>query len=209
LESLLLKLKDRLSQKLPGAPSQAKMAPKNRNRLTLDAIEKRGYKQSAVLILFCLDANNELFIPLIERPAYQGFHSAQVGLPGGKRDPMDASLMATALRECHEEIGIGDNIQVAGELTMLEIPVSGYYLHPFVGVCMDPQPALVPNAREVKKIIQLKISDLLNEATVSFGMLEAGSLPVEVPHFAVNGYQVWGATAMVLSELKELLKSIF
>jgi 8-oxo-dGTP pyrophosphatase MutT (NUDIX family) len=208
LELLTDRLKKALEQTLPGADAQYEMAPFHRSRLELEDIQPGTYRPSAVMIVFCQDKNARLFLPLTERPAYKGAHSAQISLPGGKLDPSDIDLEATAIRECEEEIGL-TNIQVIGKLTPLYIPVSAFLVHPFVGVYPDPEPQLIHHEREVKTILRLYVDDLMNGNIMGEGTVEVmDNLKIRTPWYTVEQHKVWGATAMVLSELKAVLKTI-
>lgn len=194
----------RLAAGLPGREAQYRMAPVNRSRETLD-ISGANYRPSAVLVLFCQDANGRLFLPLIERMVYSGVHSGQVALPGGKFEERDGNLQNTALRECREEIGI-EGAEVLGQLTQLHIPVSGFMVQPFLGVYRPPAPEFIGQEREVKKLINLEVAHLLSPGIVKTGQVNLpNNLKMQVPYFDVNGHMVWGATAMILSELKEVL----
>jgi 8-oxo-dGTP pyrophosphatase MutT (NUDIX family) len=209
LELLTDKLKDALARELPGADAQYLMAPFHRNRIEAETLKVEQYRPSAVMILFCRDKEDKLFIPLTERASYNGAHSAQISLPGGKYDESDLDYAATAKRECEEEIGIKE-VEVIGKLTSLFIPVSSFLVHPFVGICPLKDPVMVHHEREVKTILRLYVGDLLNDKmVVQKGTIELfNNLKIETPWFDVNGYKVWGATAMILSELKQLMRSI-
>lgn len=207
LEQIINRLKKALTQTLPGSEAQYKMAPLHRARIEAEALKAKNYRPSAVMILFCQDENETPFIPLTERMAYNGVHSGQVSLPGGKFDLQDTDLMQTAIRECYEEIGIKD-LEVIGRLTELYIPVSGFLVHPFIGVSKLKNPAMKNQEREVKTILKLDLDELLNDAIVKNGTIELDeNLKIKTPWFDVNGYKVWGATAMILSELKELMRT--
>jgi 8-oxo-dGTP pyrophosphatase MutT (NUDIX family) len=201
-------MKSKLAGILPGQDAQYLMAPFHRERLELDSIKTGNYRPSAVMVLFCMNENDELFIPLIERMAYNGVHSAQISLPGGKFEPADENLQQTAVRECFEEIGV-NAIDVIGNLTQLHIPVSGFLVQPVVGICTINNPPMISQEREVKTILKLKLETLLNSDTVKQGVIEtAQNMRIKTPYFDVENNKVWGATAMILSELKELLKTI-
>jgi 8-oxo-dGTP pyrophosphatase MutT (NUDIX family) len=208
LELLTDKLKQALTQTLPGVDAQYLMAPLHRNRIEVETLKVEQYRPSAVLIVFCRDKNNKLFIPLTERPSYNGAHSGQISLPGGKYDEQDVDLETTAKRECEEEIGIKD-VEVIGKLTSLYIPVSSFLVHPFVGICPVKDPVMVHHEREVKTILRLYVDDLMNENIIGKGTIEVfNNLKIQTPWFEVDGHKVWGATAMMLSELKQLIRSI-
>ena len=198
-----------LQKALPGEDAQYRMAPLHRKNLVEEALKAGQYRPSAVMLLFCLNSNNEVFIPLIERMAYNGVHSAQISLPGGKFEQGDDNLQNTAIRECFEEIGIKD-IEVIGQLTQLYIPVSNFLVQPFIGVCKIKDPVMVNQEREVKSILRLKIDTLLDSGTVKAGSIAMpGNLNIKAPYFELEDNKIWGATAMILSELKEILASIF
>jgi 8-oxo-dGTP pyrophosphatase MutT (NUDIX family) len=207
LEQLINRLKNGLSRPLPGIQAQYLMAPMLRERIEPGSLKEGQYRPSAVMILFCEDEENDIFIPLTERMSYQGVHSAQVSLPGGKYEPYDENLMNTAMRECYEEIGIKD-LEVIGKLTQLFIPVSGFLVQPYIGVCNIKNPPMKNQPREVKTILRLKLDAFLSEDIIKQGSIEMpGNLKISTPWFEVEGLKVWGATAMILSELRELMKT--
>lgn len=193
---------------MPGTQVQYQMAPVGRRVQELHMQANIRYRPSAVLIVLCRDAHGELFIPLIERHAYKGVHSGQVSLPGGKYEEQDINLENTALRECREEIGLS-GLELLGGLTELLIPVSGFKVQPFVAHCRQINPTLVGQEREVKSLLNLYLNDLLNDSIQKVGPV---SLPdnsqIRAPYFELNNYKIWGATAMILRELKEVTKLI-
>jgi 8-oxo-dGTP pyrophosphatase MutT (NUDIX family) len=205
LELLLNNLKIELQNPLPGVDAQYVMAPASRPRIDLSSLEIGQYKQSAILILFCIDDKNNLFIPLIERVPYIGAHSAQISFPGGKYEDGDIDLKTTAIRECFEEIGLRDEIEIMGKLTPLYIPVSGFLVEPYIGFCKIVDPPMLPHEREVKNILQLPLNNLLDEKLIVQGTVEVEGTKIKTPYFLVEGHKVWGATAMILSELKSIL----
>lgn len=208
MEQLINKLKQRLREPLPGEEAQFRMAPLFRKKMNEAEVRAMHYKQSAVMMLLCENENEEMFIPLTERMDYNGAHSGQISLPGGKFEPSDENLQATAIRECYEEIGIKD-LEVIGQLTQIPIPVSNFLVQPFVGFCNIKNPELVFQQREVKSILKLPLNSLLDENLVKTGSVQVmQNLRTETPYFDVENKIVWGATAMMLSELKEILKTI-
>ncbi len=211
MEQLINKLKAELLKTPPGQAIQFEMAPFGRTP-NFDSKELSEYKSSAVMILFCMDKKGNWFIPLTQRFSYVGVHSGQISLPGGKFDAEDLSLKDTALRECYEEIGIRENVEVFGSLTKLYIPVSSYMVMPFIGLCSVSEPSFVPQAREVKNILRFYIEDLLNSDIVKRGAVEVEGVDrfrIEAPYFQLGEHKIWGATAMMLNELKAIVKPIF
>ena len=208
MEQIINRLKNALTKALPGIEAQYRMAPLHRQRMELETLKIEDYRPSAVMILLCEDENGNGFIPLTERMTYNGAHSGQVSLPGGKFEADDGDLMNTAIRECYEEIGIRE-VEVIGKLTPLFIPVSGFIVHPYIGLCKIKNPVMKNHEREVKTLIKLSLEDLLNDAIVKQGEMQVmNTLNIKTPWFEVEGLKVWGATAMILSELKDVIKSI-
>ena len=208
MEQFINKLKNALLLPLPGEEVQYQMAPLNRQRIAVQRLKVSEFKPSAVMLLFCMDELGEHFIPLTQRLDYNGAHSGQISLPGGKFDSLDANLQHTALRECDEEIGI-NRVEVLGKLTPLFIPLSGFLVHPFVGFCDVKNPPMPYQKREVRSIIKLTKTDLLNDSIIKQGTLDfINKMKIKTPYFEVNEQRVWGATAMMLNELKEIIKTI-
>ncbi len=198
-----------LNEQLPAITAHLKMAPESR-KITLepDYYKKFNPRQSAVLMLV-FPKNNEATLVLIKRNTYSGVHSAQISLPGGKMELSDKSLEATALREANEEIGVKiSDIEVTMPFTEIYIPPSNFLVAPFLGV-MSYEPLFVPDAIEVADIITLPVQALLDDNIVaSVPMKTSYAENMLVPAFVVNDHVVWGATAMMLSELKEAIKRV-
>ncbi len=191
---------------LGGLPSQFKLAPKLRMQFSEELIRSKNPKQAAVLALFYPDENNQTCFLLTERASYNGTHSAQVSFPGGKTDKTDQNIEATALRETFEEVGIlSEDIKIIRQISDSYIPPSNFLVAPFIGVT-NKKPNFKPN-EEVANIIEVLISDLLNEDNLTSVEMETSYMKnIDVPCFKLNNYIVWGATAMMLSEIKDLLK---
>ncbi len=193
---------------LGGLDSQFKMAPELRKHYSLEAIEKRNPKESAVLALFYPDIDFKTKILLMLRSNYKGVHAAQISFPGGKKEKNDLSLEHTALRETEEEIGISKKeISIVRTLTKTYIPPSNFWVTPFLGITQKT-PIMKTNY-EVEKVIEISLSDLIDDNRLSSKNLTTSYMEnIDVPCFKLNNYVVWGATAMMLSEIKDLLKSI-
>lgn len=195
---------------LPGEVSQIKMSPPyrlelmERNRLLM-----KSAKQAAVLALFYPDDYYETHLILILRKTYKGVHSAQVGFPGGKVEDQDHNLQMTALRETEEEIGVPVNqIQVLQQMTPMYIPPSNFTVHPFFGVSQST-PKFIKQDDEVEGLIEVPLPHFLDDASViSTSVKTSYKIDVQVPAFKLNDHIVWGATAMMLSEVKDLLKKV-
>ena len=195
---------------LPAEVSHVKMSPPYRLKLIKMQKEKiKNAKQSAVLALFYPDEEQQTKLVLILRKTYKGVHSAQVGFPGGKPEKQDDSLQETALRETEEEIGVSrKNIHVIREFSSVYIPPSNFQVYPFIGVCKKT-PCFVKQENEVEELIEVSLQDFLNPKNLTYKTVSTSyNIDVEVPAFNFNNYLVWGATAMMLSELKDLLKKV-
>jgi 8-oxo-dGTP pyrophosphatase MutT (NUDIX family) len=163
-------------------------------------------KKAAVLMLF-YPKNERTHLALIVRNSYPGVHSSQIGFPGGKVELSDANLTETALRETHEEVGIAPHqIQVVKTFSEIYIPPSNYLVAPFMGIAYE-ELTFIPDPNEVKKVLELSIADFLDEQILTkVTMSTSYATDIEVPAFQVDKYIVWGATAMMMSELKEVIK---
>lgn len=161
------------------------------------------------MAVFYPDNEENTRLALILRKTYKGVHSNQVGFPGGRVELDDVNIEHTALRETEEEIGIPRaDIRVLKELTRLYIPPSNFWVHPFMGI-LEKTPVLVAQEDEVQEILQVNIDHFLDERNMVSQILSTSyAKDIEVPAFNLNGHVVWGATAMMLSELKELLKTV-
>ncbi len=203
------KLRQRLQQPLPGEAAQFKMAPER--RITMKefyAAKHPDPRLSAVLICFFPDREN-ICTWLMLRPEEQGAHSGQVSFPGGRFEDGDIDLQNTALREANEEIGIDRNkIEVIGALTSLYIPVSNNLVKPFVGFVQEKQP-VQKNEVEVKAIIETDIRLIMNPSIKSSATFNGQhNAKINAPYYNINGHKVWGATAMILSELESIIGDV-
>lgn len=183
------------------------MAPYKRPNAEQVMASGKNPRLSAVMALF-YPKDEQLHVVLMKRPEYDGAHSGQVSFPGGKMEEFDADLEATALREAEEETGLDRNkIKVLGKLTDLYIPPSGFLVSPYVGA-LDETPVFSPDEREVAALIEMPVSMLLDDTIVQQKKIHIKShnVYIDTPYFDVFGHVVWGATCMMLSELKEVLK---
>ena len=194
---------------LPASEAHFKMAPLERIESMKNLkIETKNPKTAAVMMLF-YPKNGETHLVLIVRNSYQGVHSAQIAFPGGKYEPRDQIFENTALRETHEEIGIPpDSIEILKAFTRLYIPPSNFMVYPFFGICRD-EIVFVPDTSEVADIIELPLSVFIgDDILVSVNLTTSYAENIMVPAFKIEEHIVWGATAMMLSELKEVLKKV-
>lgn len=191
-----------------GLEAQFKLAPEVRKQFSEKKIKAQNPKKAAVLVIFYPNNSGKLNFLLTLRASYKGVHSAQISFPGGKIDRKDISLKNTALREAHEEVGIIEkDISIFKEMTDVFIPPSNFIVTPFLGL-IDYTPKFTKNY-EVEALIEVKLSDLLNDSVISSTKLSTSyAKNIIVPCFKLNNYNVWGATAMMLSEIKELIRTI-
>lgn len=205
ISRLKQELKKQFELQLPGIEMHNLMSPlKN---LSPD-LYINNYPQKGAVLVLLYPQNNSLHVVTMLRPDYEGAHGGQVSFPGGKQEEADESLQKTALREAKEELGIDiDNIEMIGQMTDLYIPISNFRVYPFLGI-MDTRPVFNPDPKEVRTIIEIDARHLLDEMYIKRKpiMMAIVGKEVDVPYFDIQGYTIWGATAMILNELKELLK---
>ena len=204
-QHFITQLEITITNYLPGEESQQKMRVNYDQSIELP-FSKNNSTASAVLILLYLE-DNEIRFFLTKRSNELEHHKGQISLPGGTQEENE-ELTHTALRETQEEIGINKtSISIIGSMTPLFVPVTGFMIHPFIGYSSNKlEPT--PDPSEVEAIFSVNISDLLNETNQTIEKRNIRGYDVEVPYFKLNNYEVWGATSMILSEFRDLIKSI-
>ena len=197
-----------LLQGLPGKSAQMLMMPKLEDPSRFTHISKQNARQGAVMIMFYEKGSN-IYIPLIKRPDYNGTHANQVSFPGGKHDPEDNDLYHTATRENYEEIGIaGDKINIIGKLSEHYITASNFNVLPVVSY-HNSQPNFKPDNFEVASLLEVNLCDLIDDTKIKEKeIIVKGGFKLRAPYYELNGEVVWGATAMMLAELRQILKKI-
>lgn len=205
-QTLIHKLEAALQSPLPGKEAQLHMSPRPVDVRRFDPVPPDTHRKSAVLLLFYPEGE-DTFFPLIKRPEYPGFHSGQVAFPGGKMEKEDQSIVHTALRETEEEVGVDrQKVQLLGSLSDLYIPTSNFLVSPVVGFVSE-KPRFVPEQKEVTRIIPTELRYLQRPDIRKRKFLALGqNLNLDTPYFEIDGEMVWGATAMILSELIEVIR---
>ena len=203
LKELERTLRVKLAETLPGLEAQLRFAPATPRDGWQPGYFPEDARVAAALLLIYPGADGPA-IPLTVRASTLPRHAGQISLPGGASDPGE-TLVQTALREAAEEIAVDPaRVEVLGELTPVHVLVSGFTLHPVVGVT-HTRPAFSPAAYEVDAILEVSLDDLRDASRIRSGTRIREGVAVEYPYFDLQGHQVWGATAMVLGEFIRLL----
>jgi 8-oxo-dGTP pyrophosphatase MutT (NUDIX family) len=192
-------LRVRLAGTLPGLDAQMRFAP-----FPSRAGQRPDSARTAAALLLLYPGESGVAIPLTVRASTLAHHAGQISLPGGATNAGE-TLAQAALREASEEIGIDPAcVRVLGELTPVHVIVSGFTVHPVVGVT-DTRPPFQAAAGEVDAIVEVSLEDLRDASRIRTGTRVRDGMAVEYPYFDLYGHRVWGATAMVLGEFICLL----
>lgn len=201
-------LKHAATAELPGWQAQQQMAPEHRLKPEKWAEYYKNARLGAVLVLF-YPHNDAVHTVFIQRPTYEGVHSGQIAFPGGKKEDEDVDLIQTALREAWEEVGIRpEQVEVIRPLSELYIPPSNFLVTPVMGICYE-RPAFVPQVSEVDAILETEVRLLSDPSIAAMRRIKVREgIELDSPSFDLGGPIIWGATAMMISELNEVLKKV-
>lgn len=200
---------EKFSGELPGEDSHLAFMP-SRGSSRAQIQEGVAYRDSAVAIILFHNKENTLSTIVTQRQQYEGSHSGQISFPGGKKEVDDPDLIHTAIRECFEEIGIdAGSFEFLKELTPLFVPVSKFLITPFVFYSTQQSFHYNRSEREVAAIYELDLPALYEpESVVELDIpLNKEFTMKHVPHFKQGDILIWGATALILNELKDILKA--
>ena len=199
-------LREKLKGELPGESSHLKMIPfERRTKIRFEPQSALPKASSVLLLLYPVQGDALPGTVLIKRVIDNGVHSGQISFPGGRQDDTDVSAIHTALREAKEEIGLNSSrLEVLGTLSPLYVSPSNYLIQPVVAFSCDPG-QLVPNPSEAEYLIHLRLQNLESFRT-EVDLEVRGFTLRNVPCFATNGQIIWGATAMILQELIDILR---
>lgn len=198
-------LEKRLVQNLPGNSAHELMKPRMADGTSFSITHPTHPREGGVLILF-YEAEGVVKFPLIQRTTYEGIHSGQIALPGGKKEDEDGNLKNTALREAYEEIGIDlEEVEIIGSLSKFFVIASNYCVLPVIGKVAGI-PRFTPDPREVEGILHPSLSTLTDPSSVKEKQMRVrGGVDMICPYYDLEEKVVWGATAMMLSELVSIL----
>lgn len=204
IQEVLRFLEKELKGPKPGLKAQLKMITHPRpGHKVYSEVEDSCIKAGILVLIY--PWKNQLHLVLTRRTARVDIHQAQISFPGGRQEQGE-SLEQTALRESHEELEISPRlIRILGKLTPLYIPPSNYCIYPVVAAT-DKRPDFRPSAHEVAEVIEVPLDHILSPQNVRRERWAIKDIEVMVPFYLYKGHKIWGATAMVLAELIDLLK---
>jgi len=198
------RLKLEIEKGLPGSEVQWQMA--SSGRLSRYPDEPGPDSRHASVLILCYPHKGSVYTVFMQRPEYDGVHGGQISFPGGKKEPGDKDEIATALRECYEEIGISQaKVSIIGTLTPLFIPVSNIIVTPVAG-WMNEKPVYECKQDEVVFLIDADLKRLLDPTIVKTKPFEIRGEMLNIKYFEYKGNTIWGATAMILNELLSIIR---
>ena len=205
---LLSRINQSLLKGLPGESAHSKLAPEHRKPASEYLNEITDYKIGCVISLIVKNNQHEWCLVLMERMSHEkDVHANQISFPGGKQEEGDASYYDTALRELQEELGVNPEVvNLISPLSELYIPPSNFLVKPFL--CYTHHELTYnPNDSEVRSLMEIPLSFFMEESNVIHGGFKsARGYDVNAPFYEYNSHKIWGATAMMIAEIVDLLK---
>ena len=200
------KIRTALYNVLPGEKAHALMAPRPKYIEGIEGVHPCPPVNSAILALI-VPFENELALPLIKRVNRGKYHGGQIAFPGGKMEKEDADALQTALRECHEEIGVPEEkVSILGVLSDIYIPLSNFNITPIVGTALQ-LPDFILSQDEVEKVILVKLRDLFDDRNKTTHSFVRHDHKIIAPGYKIGENFIWGAAAMIIAELEQLMKT--
>lgn len=200
------RIRTALYNTLPGEKAHQKMAPRPKFIEGFEGVHSMPPVNSAVLVLV-IPYEDELAIPFIKRANAGKYHKGQIALPGGKMEADDENALQTALRECHEEIGVPmEKVSIMGVLSDIYIPLSNFNITPIVGTTLR-KPEFILSEDEVEKVIIVKLSELFDDKNKTTSSFYRHEHEIVAPGYKIGENFIWGATAMIIAELEQLMKT--
>jgi len=197
-------------KELPGTESHFKMASAQRaNEIKVSQSTLENAKKAAVLAAFYPDKEGQTYLLFIKRQAGEGVHADQIAFPGGREEDTDNDLAYTALREAEEEVGIrSKDMRFLKALTAVYIPPSNFLVQPYMGLYFKSRP-FIRQVSEVNALLEVPLLDILDASNKQLSKLNTTyATDIEVPSFKFKDQIIWGATAMILNEIRWLLKEV-
>ena len=198
-------LKLEIQKGLPGTDVQWQMASSDRFVKDFPRFPGKDARDASVLILL-YPHNGSIYTVFMQRPDYNGVHGGQFSFPGGKKESDDENTIQTAIREAWEETGVNPSIvNIIGTLTPLFIPVSNMLVTPVIG-WTNGKPSFKHKPEEVLFLIEADVKKLLDPSIVKFKPFEIRDEILDIKYYDYEGNTIWGATAMILHELLNLIR---
>lgn len=198
-------LNSSIKEDLPGAKAHQLLSPLRAKEKSSYTVRNDARKAGVMVLIYPI--KNEAHIVLTQRHPYSGVHGGQISFPGGKQDPEDKNLKETALRETYEEVGVSNKeIEILGELSSIYIPPSNFHVQPLLSYSKS-RPNFVKEEAEVADILDIPLKTLLKKESLQSLTVNIRGYNREVPCFKVDEHIIWGATAIVISELIYMIRS--
>jgi 8-oxo-dGTP pyrophosphatase MutT (NUDIX family) len=199
------RLKLEIEKGLPGTDVQWQMASSDRFVKDFPRFPGKDARDASVLILL-YPHNGSIHTVFMQRPDYNGVHGGQISFPGGKKESDNENTIQTALREAWEETGVDPSIvNIIGTLTQLFIPVSNMLVTPVIG-WTNGKPSFKHKPEEVLFLIEADVKKLMDPSIIKFKPFKIRDEILDIKYYDYEGNTIWGATAMILHELLNIIR---